>query len=98
MNPIPEQVGVMFFERAGAVDIATDDRADLALTSDRRHTGTISERRAREARGIGFLRELEDRDGVGQCASDRLVDEHGLMRLEDRPRLFEMRPPIDTFQ
>ena len=43
-------------------------------------------------------RQLEDRDRVGQRAGDRLVDEHRLVRLEDGPRLLEVRPAIDAFE
>ena len=39
-----------------------------------------------------------DRDGIGQRAGDRLVDEHRLVRLEDRPHLLQVRPAVDAFQ
>ena len=42
--------------------------------------------------------QIEDRDRVGQGASDRLVDEHGLVSLEDRSCLFEMRSAVDTLE
>ena len=88
----------MFFERAGAIDIATDDRADLGIIADCRHTGSIPQRRGREAGSIGFLGEFEDCDGVCERTGDRFVDKHGLMRLEDRPCLFQMGPAVDTLQ
>src|SRR5207249_1484496 len=40
----------------------------------------------------------ENLDGVGQRPGDRLVNEYGFVRLEDRPGLVKMRPAVDAFQ
>ena len=89
---------MMFFERAGAIDIATHHVADLGVIADCRHTRAEPKRRARETRSIRLLGEIEDGDGVGQRTGDRLVDKHRLMRLEDRPSLLEVGPAVDTLQ
>ena len=42
--------------------------------------------------------QLEDRDGVGQRAGHRLVDEHRLARLEHRHDLLQVRPAVHALQ
>ena len=98
VNAVPEQVGVMLFERAGAIDVAADDITHLGVVTHRGDPRAEPERGARETRGVRLPGQVEDRDRVGQGAGDRLVDEHRLVGLEDGPRLLEMRPAVDALQ
>ena len=72
--------------------------AELRVVRQRGDAGAEAERRAGEAGRPALPGEVEDRDGVGQRAGDRLVDEHRLAGLEHGPRLLQVRPAVDALE
>ena len=86
-----------FFELAGAVRIAA---GDFALVAGPQFLGgfRVAERGRTEDRRVILLGRGIDGDGVGQRAGDRLVDEAGLVRFEDRQCLLQVGAPVVGFE
>ena len=99
VDAVPEQVGMMLLERAGPVGVAADDVADLGRSAAYAAMPGLNRSDELEKHGVPVsLGQLEDRDRVGQRAGDGLVDEDRLVRLEDGPRLLQVRPAVDAFE
>src|SRR5262245_24034167 len=98
MNPIPEKIRMMLLERAWTIGVAAEYLADFRVLPHPGDSRAESQRRAREAGRAGRPCQLEDRDGIGERAGHRLVDEHWLVRLQDGLRLLEMGPAVDALE
>jgi hypothetical protein len=97
VNPIPEEVGMMFLEVRWAIGYSAPDLANVRLLQ--LHKGVvIAVRRGREDGDSGLLRELDDLHRVAQRTGERLVDKEPLLRRDHGFGLGEMRPAIDAFE
>jgi hypothetical protein len=89
---------MMLLEMARAVGIAADHVTHLGIVLHPRDPWAEPERRARKARSAGLSGKFVDRDRIGQCPRNGLVDEDWLSRLKDGTRLGEMGPSVHAFE
>ena len=95
MDAVEEKVGMMRIEicrpvgnrRAHSSDIDPPQRIEALVKSISRRT---------EHRHARLPCETKNLDDIAQRSGDGLVDKHRLPRGENRPCLFEMRPPIEA--
>jgi len=97
VDAIPEEIGMVFFDLAGAVSLDIIDLAD-GTVMDSLSIFRKTERRRTEDWNFGFFGEAKNFDDIRERTGHRFIDEDGFAGFEDGFDLLEVRTAVNTFE
>ena len=97
VDAIPEEIGMGWFDRSGAVRKGAPDFAGISFRN-RNDTGAETKRGRTPAGGAGCASQPVNGKGVLQGSGNGFVDKDRKSCFENRPNLFEVLTPINALE